>query len=253
MAWIKNVIHRALHTAGYDIRQHARGPHISAAALRRNRQLHDCGTTVVLDIGANVGQYGQSLRSAGYQGRIVSFEPVDAAYASLVATAANSNWRCERLALGSKSGNATINIAANNAESSSLLPMRSEHLEAAPQAAYAATQQVDCERLDTFIERSGVLLPNDRIWLKADVQGYELEVLEGASALFDHGAIVAIEIELSLIPLYEGGPLIEDVIPWLRHRGFALVGVEDVFNDPRSGATLQLAGTFMRFPPITKA
>ena len=42
----------------------------------------------VLDVGANVGQFGDMLRTIGYMGTIVSFEPVDATFRTLAEHAA---------------------------------------------------------------------------------------------------------------------------------------------------------------------
>ena len=73
------------------------------------------GASVMLDVGANRGQFARNLLKAGYQGRIVSFEPLAEAYAKLTqAAAGRKNWQVyRRAALGSRSGRAHINIAAN--------------------------------------------------------------------------------------------------------------------------------------------
>lgn len=63
------------------------------------------GIDLVLDVGANTGQYGQRLRKASYGGAIVSFEPVPSAFTSLARKAGrDANWRAERLALGAHGG-----------------------------------------------------------------------------------------------------------------------------------------------------
>jgi hypothetical protein len=79
---------------------------------------------------------------------------------------------------------------------------------------------------------------------KLDVQGFELQVLEGATAVLD--SITVIEIELSLAKLYVGQPHALDLANWLRDRGFDLVGVDPGDVDPRSGYTYEIDGMFAR-------
>ena len=78
--------------------------------------------------------------------------------------------------------------------------------------------------------------------MKADVQGFELEVFRGGQATL--AAAKALECELSFLPLYDGQPLFVDVVEWLRATGFALVGLEAVHSDPRTDELLQVNGLF---------
>src|SRR5215471_11666960 len=67
---------------------------------------------VVVDVGANIGQYGQHLRHTGYKGWIVSAEPVSAVYDVLAArAAADVRWNALNLAFGEKEGAAQINVS----------------------------------------------------------------------------------------------------------------------------------------------
>ena len=53
----------------------------SASEEMRNAMLcQHMGITHVIDIGANTGQFAESLYDFGYTGQVVSFEPVGAAY-----------------------------------------------------------------------------------------------------------------------------------------------------------------------------
>ena len=97
------------------------------------------------------------------------------------------------------------------------------------------------------MERLDALVPPLRgrgVYLKIDVQGYELEVLAGARESMPD--ITLIEAELSLVPLYSGGPLYLEVVERLRGHGFELISVEGITEEPESGHMLQLDGVFGR-------
>ena len=206
--------------------------------------LESLGIDQVIDVGANEGQYARGLRACGYEGRLVSFEPVRTAYdVAAKYAAADPLWNIENIALGSASGSLTINIAANDAQSSSLLPMLARHEVAAPHATYIDTQTVQIRRLDDVLPAA--YLGSTRAFLKIDTQGFEREVLAGAPDLLA-GPVVGLQIELTLVPLYEGGPLYLDIINLLLNEGFRLAQVIPGFSDPKTGEMLQFDGVFIR-------
>jgi FkbM family methyltransferase len=210
--------------------------------VTRLLEAHDAN--VVLDVGANSGRYAIELRRAGYSGRIVSFEPVDEPFTVLEARAAgDSLWDVLPFAIGAENGTTTLNVAANAGESSSILPMLSAHIDAAPAASYIGTQSAQIRTLDSLLPE--ILRPGDRAFLKADVQGYERSVLEGAaSTLRDH--CVGIQLEMSFVPLYEGGMLYREALDHADSLGFALMGFIPGFVDPRNSRMLQVDGVFFR-------
>ena len=166
---------------------------------RRSAFLNDLGVSVVLDVGANRGLYGQELRAHGYGGRLESFEPLEAAFLRLSDLASSySDWRCHRVALSNVDGTSLMNVAGNS-ESSSLHAMLASHRMAAPESSYIGTEEVATARLDAIHDQ--VIKATDVGWLKLDVQGHETTVLEGAATTLSQ--IAGIEIELSLVALYE--------------------------------------------------
>src|SRR5262245_27543343 len=89
--------------------------------------LTSLGISLVFDVGANVGQYGQLLRKSGYAGRIVSFETVTSAYTKLtVAADRDPLWDSIPIALGSITGRGTINVNRNS-DMSSLRTLSESH------------------------------------------------------------------------------------------------------------------------------
>ncbi len=200
------------------------------------------GINLVLDVGANIGQYSRNLIRNGYQGRIVSFEPLADAYEKLQESRWSfRDWQAEPFALGAENTVQTLNVAGNSM-SSSLQGMLPNHVEAAPESAYVDACQVSVRRLDSVF--GDYYRDGDRCYMKLDVQGHEHHVLEGASGCID--SIVAIQMELSMEPLYEGQSVWQQAIASMESLGFQLVLLSPGFCDRRTGAMLQADGIFVR-------
>jgi len=195
----------------------------------------------VVDVGANDGGYGRLLRGAGYNGHILSFEPLEEAHRKLLITSkSDTRWAvAPPMALGETKGETTINVAANST-SSSLLKMEKRHLDAAPESEYRATQRVQVCRLDEISE----IREKRNIFIKIDTQGYEKNVLEGTSNILDK--ISGFQLELSILPLYTDQWLYMDALEWFKLQGFELWGLIPGFNNRESGQLLQFDGIFFR-------
>ena len=199
--------------------------------------------SLVLDVGANTGQFGRSLRDdVGYHGQIVSFEPLADAFAKLQRlTSMDSRWSCHNIALGDVNGTATINISANS-YSSSLLPVSERSLRIEPSIAYIGKQDVPVRRLDELLEV--ISRPDDSIYLKVDTQGYEMNVLKGALGII--GRFALIQLETSFFPVYQSETLIGDAIKFLDYLGYRPVAMEPDWEDSKTGEVLQADVIFAR-------
>ncbi|MDL2198442.1 FkbM family methyltransferase [Halopseudomonas aestusnigri] len=231
-------LHRVLDSSGYIFMRKSNPSYFLG---RRLKLMRAYGVDLVLDVGANTGQYSRRMRKMGYTGEIVSFEPMRSAFNALqAACAADGNWECRDYALGAESGQTSINVSGNSV-SSSILPMLPEHEKHAPASRVVDSEVIDVKRLDELTEweqwgrRNGV-------WLKIDVQGYEEQVLAGAERCLSN--IAAIQLELSLRPLYAQQLTIVPMLAHLGALGFDPVAFEPGFADQTSGEYLQVDGIF---------
>ena len=69
-------------------------------------------------------------------------------------------------------------------------------------------------------------------------------MLRGAEVALER--VVFVEAELSLVPLYEGAPRIDEVLDYLGERGFGVLSLKPVFVDPVDGRLLQVDAVFGR-------
>jgi FkbM family methyltransferase len=192
------------------------------------------GVTVVIDIGANVGQYALALREYGYAGAIVSFEPAPEAFRSLLETTrSDPAWSAVQLAITETEGNATLNITSNTVWTSLL------HPEAIP-VEVVARETVRTARLDSVADT----IPPGRALLKVDAQGSEIRILEGAPATLRRSVVV--ELEFMLAEFYSGQPSARELIDFMYDRGFRLVGVENGAIDDETGEMEYCNGLFAR-------
>jgi hypothetical protein len=81
-----------------------------------------------------------------------------------------------------------------------------------------------------------------------DTQGSELDVLRGTKRLL--GAMSLVEVELSLLPVYDSAPVFGDVHALLARHGFAPIAFEGVLDDTETGEMLQADGIFRRVDRI---
>ncbi len=223
------------------------GLHITRAEntlpFKRQRFLAELGIDLVLDIGANVGHYAQELRAQGWRGRTVSFEPIAHVYRELQARCgADAQWRGLNLALGDADGEAQINVSHNDV-SSSLLKVTANSVDAAGATAIKTVETIRVARLDGLAAELQ-LRPQDRLYAKVDVQGFERQVLQGAAGLLPR--LVALELELSLVELYAGQALMPEMMQLAASLGYRPAWLERGFKDPRNGWLLQMDGIFVR-------
>lgn len=236
---LERLIRRTANRLGLDIKRHR--PWRALGHLPEMLGHH--AVDLVLDVGANTGQFAQHLRAAGYRGRIVSFEPLAAAHRALeLASRDDPLWDvAPRLAIGARAATIELHVAGNSV-SSSTLDMLASHADAAPGSAYVGTEQVEMATLDAIAPR--YLGEASRLFLKMDTQGTEDQVLDGAAALLPRAT--GLQLELSLVPLYEGQQLFDALHARLRALGFAAWAFAPVFSDARSGRMLQVDATYFR-------
>ncbi len=68
--------------------------------------------------------------------------------------------------------------------------------------------------------------------------------MEGASASLDR--IVGVQMELALIPLYEGEALLEEMIKFMAERDYVLMSIEPGATIRSRGQTIEIDGIFFR-------
>lgn len=209
---------------------------------RRIKLLKDYNIDVVIDVGANIGQYGSELRNIGYKGRIISFEPTSEAFSKLEKTALKDNlWEIHNVSLGERDGESSINISKNSV-SSSILKDLPQLTNSAPDATFVTTETITINKLDTLFSKLN--LKDKNIYLKIDTQGYEKMVLDGAKDSLQH--ITGVQIEMSLIPSYEGSLTFEEMGSKLKALGFKLTTIESGHYDKKSGKLLEVDGVFFK-------
>lgn len=241
MRSMKHKIRTLFWRAGYDLSRFT--PLLNPTA-RRKKIIQTYKIDTVLDIGANTGQFSQQLREdLGYKKMILSFEPLSSAFEMLEERAKDDmGWEVFNFALGDIDKLEDINIAGNS-ESSSILDMLPSHLDSAPESLYISKETVKIKKLDSIFD--SLCTTNNNIYMKIDTQGYESKVLKGAENSLKH--IDTVQMEMSLVALYDGELLFNDMYMLMNDLGYSLISIEPVFSDPNSGQLLQIDGIFHRF------
>lgn len=238
---LKTGLKRLLRRFGYSIskRHFLSDPFLQLERLVELRSIVD-----VIDVGANEGQFAtRFLKIPAFNGQIISFEPEEAAHQNLVKNADKvAHWRVgDRVAIGDETGEIELNVS-DNSVSSSVLKVNDIHVESAPKSKIVGTQKVRIARLDDEIGVFGSSMRN--IYLKVDVQGFELEVLRGANALLKKTLVV--QLEVSLVSLYDDQAEWTEIHQYMKGNNFLLWGIQNGFHDKNTGQQLQVDLIYVR-------
>jgi FkbM family methyltransferase len=187
----------------------------------------------VLDVGANTGQYRDLLRDkVGYQGEILSFEPVSHISIALSKRAkSDPHWKVFPFALGSAAGSAQINVTKAPSRNSLLAP-RTDMVEGFWSVdAVTHLETVTIHTVDDFLSRHGIDCASRSVYLKLDTQGFDLEVVKGAASSLKH--IHALQLEASMRPIYHGMPGYQEAIAFMNNSGYEVTGLFKIASDEK--------------------
>lgn len=214
-SWLRRTAHKVESLVSSRLTQSWR-THRKFEEYYIGRLLTALNADCVLDVGANIGQYGLMLREyCGYRGLIVSFEPTPSALTPL---RANSQlyppWDVLPFALGRSSGQAIFHTLPGASVGNSLLEWRAE-------------ENIESVPVEVEVKRLGEIFPGlqrkfgfSRPFLKMDTQGFDLEVFAGADEALP--SIIGLQSELSVEPFYEGAPDWNQALDTYRRAGFVL-------------------------------
>lgn len=191
--------------------------------------IEKCKIDVVIDVGANEGQFTQQLRSF-YHGEIHSFEPVSFVFERLAeAASSDPHWHVYKLALGSQETTQAINVS-DLTVFSSLLRTNDYCMQRFGDCAIGKRNEVvSIRRLDELLEKIAPDIETKRIFLKMDTQGFDMEVFKGLGNKLKQ--VIALQSEVSLISIYEGMPHWTESISLYEKAGFGVVGMFPVVRD----------------------
>lgn len=212
-------------TAAFKAKRHFYRPDMQFGL----RLLSRCGfsPSTVIDVGAFKGEWAGLCRAVFPQSRVLMIEPVPDRVRQL-------QERCARdpnlSVLQALVGSSECNLSFVEQESNS-------HVTAAPRAESQAlpSKPLDALVRDTPFARSELI--------KIDAQGYDLEIIKGATVTLRSAEVVI--IELSLIPLHSFAPTLRDAIDALDDRGFRLFDICSFIRRPVDDTLWQLDAMFV--------
>lgn len=181
---------------------------------------------VVLDVGANIGQFAFFARQYLEAARVISVEPLPESYQLLLSNAPDTR-DCLCCAVSDQEGSVVLHVAKETTQLSSYVPQ--------PGDVYSACHTVAARTLDGIASELGV---GEVDLLKIDTEGSEFDVLNSAQELLHRCKFVL--VEMSVFRNCSGN--LFRIGAFLQERGFELVALSPC----RQGRPRDLDGLFRR-------
>lgn len=210
-----------------------------------NKILSFFDISLIIDVGANIGQFTTYVRNCGFSKKIISFEPLEREFQLLQKKhSTDKYWGALNMAVGDFDGEAYIN-RAENSFSSSILEVKQDFTNNDFKSVGIKPldkQFINVIKLDTFF-KDNQIDSRENIFLKIDVQGFEKKVIDGGSKSLQF--IKAIQLEMSIEKVYEGGISFEEMLSLLSSYGFKLIYIIPGFCNPKTGQMIEFDGIFL--------
>ena len=185
----------------------------------------------IFDIGANTGQYASVLRRFGYQGKIISFEPLKKEKDILdVNMAEDENFESYNYAIGKKNTDGKINYSLNSV-SSSILRTHPRNIETDRGTFSKKKNRIKIKKLVNFKKK----IKKNTTMLKLDTQGFEHEILFSAKNLLNKFKLI--QLELSFRQMYHLEKNWLKTLNLLQKKGFYVI---DIFHGLRHKKNFEL-------------
>lgn len=191
---------------------------------------------LVVDVGAHYGEYARFLRDVvGYRGSILSVEPIGENFKILKRRReSDRNWAGVNVALGPANTRMAINVTKDTHFASFKTPSQAGlsatgNTQMRANAAVERIEEVEVLRLDELLTKHCAERPDANIYLKVDTQGFDLQVIAGIGEWRNH--VLAMQSEISMLPLYEGMPTYAESVETFGNLGFDVTGFFPVSRD----------------------
>ena len=226
---LRSAVRTLLHAVGYDLVRHTNSPRLTWLGLR------DRDIRLILDVGANTGQFALEAHRMFPRARFICFEPLQEVAQTLQANLRRSGMDAQvrNVALSDAPGQKPFHLHVGHSPSSSLLPTTEHGAALYPQMADQRVVEVSVDTLDAALDAAlgaNAQPAEGETLLKLDVQGNELRVLRGASGTLRHLDHVLCEVNFD--PLFEGQPNFAEICAHLTESGFSYAGALDQVYGP---------------------
>lgn len=227
---IKRLLRDVAQRSGYQVIPTWRFDKMPMASLLRE-MLEKQRVEVVLDVGANKGQFATFLRShVGFTGEIISFEPIpeNVRYIEFMSSR-DDKWKVIATALSDHDGVAPLNVMSESVFSSFLRPNDLSKELFPVWNAIDHTIQCQTRRLEGMLAEIGLDPRKRKVFLKTDTQGHDIAVIDGCGEIIRD--IPVVQLEVSVMGIYEGMPTMFESIQRMQSLNYSLCGLFPVTQD----------------------
>ncbi len=230
------IIKSGFEVVGLDVAKASRNPSRTLLGLR------NLPIRTIVDVGANTGQFAAHISPIFPQASLYCFEPLAEPFAELQrwANAQADRVRVFNVALGAVEGEASMFRHTEHSASSSLLATTEVCNQLYPQTRAQDSVMVKLTTLDAALANYSL---QPEILIKLDTQGYERQVIQGATNTFRQAR--ACIVEINLFKLYDQQPSFIELAGMLNEFGFRYAGNLEQTYSP-TGEVVYIDAMFLK-------